>query len=119
MKAEFHSAEDPEQTLASVAWIDGRADVRTEDAGLAVKLLHALRSTPVVVDDPSYRRQGTNGVVVVQPGDLEWFRAAMMVRAPAETGLVARLVPEVKRGGYDPAAGYRTFGSAVERLSGS
>jgi hypothetical protein len=39
-----------------------------------------------------------------------------MIRAPAETGLVARLVPEVERGGYDPAAGYRTFGSAVERL---
>jgi hypothetical protein len=28
-------------------------------------------------------------------------------------------VPEVERGGYDPAAGYRTFGAAMERLSGS
>jgi hypothetical protein len=119
MKAEFHDPDEPDQVLASVTWIDGQTQVTADDAGLAEKLRQALRPTPVVVDDSSYRQLGTHGVVVVQPGDLEWFRAATMVRAPAETGLVARLVPEVERGGYDPAAGYRTFGAAVERLSDS
>ncbi len=117
MKTEFHNLEEPDQIVASVTWIDGRAQVTADDPAVAEKLRLALRPTPVVVDDSSYRRLGTHGVVVVQPGDLEWFRAATMVRAPAETGLVARLVPEVDRGGYDPAAGYRTFGSSMERLS--
>jgi hypothetical protein len=116
MKAEFHNTDEPDEIVASVTWIDGRAEVTATDAAVADRLRQALRPTPVVVDDGSYRRLGTSGVVVVQPGDLEWFRAATMIRAPAETGLVARLVPEVERGGYDPAAGYRTFGSAVERL---
>jgi TPP-dependent pyruvate/acetoin dehydrogenase alpha subunit len=53
--------------------------------------------------------------VVIQPGSLEWFRAAAQVRA-AEAGLVARMVPGVSRGGYDPAAGYRSFDQAIERL---
>ena len=118
MRAEFHSPEEPDEILASVAWVDGRAEVTADDPVLAAKLRQALRPTPVVVDDASYRSLGTHGVVVVQPGDLEWFRAATMVRAPAETGLVARLVPEVAGGGYDPAAGNRTFAATVERLSG-
>jgi len=38
------------------------------------------------------------------------------VRAPAETGLEARLVPGVTEGGFDPAAGYRRFEDTIERL---
>ena len=34
-----------------------------------------------------------------------------------EADLVARFVPGVREGGYDPAAGYRTFRSTIERLS--
>ena len=62
-----------------------------------------------MVDDGAYRRLGTSGEVMIQPGDLEWFRAASQVRGAAATGLVARLVPGVTEGGFDPAAGYRTF----------
>ncbi|HEX6264137.1 MAG TPA: hypothetical protein VF036_02530 [Actinomycetota bacterium] len=53
---------------------------------------------------------------MLQPGDLEWFRAVAQFRVPAETGLVARTVPGVTRGGYDPAANYRRFSEQIERL---
>jgi hypothetical protein len=35
---------------------------------------------------------------------------------PAETGLVARAVPGVVGGGYDPAANYLRFSEQIERL---
>jgi hypothetical protein len=53
---------------------------------------------------------------MLQPGGLEWFRAVAQFRVPAETGLVARTVPGVARGGYDPAANYRRFSEQIERL---
>ena len=116
MKAEFHSPDDPEVVLASATWSDLAVTIESEDPVLAGSLRDAFRRVPVVVNDGSYRPQGTHGEVVVQPGDLEWFRAVAQVRVSAETGLVARLVPGVREGGYDPAAGYRTFGDSIERL---
>lgn len=115
MKVEFHTADDPETVLATVAW-DGAVHIEVEDPDVRSKLETAYRHTPVVTDDASYRRQGTSGEVVIQPGDLEWFRAASQVRAAAGTGLVARLVPGVTEGGFDPAAGYRSFEAQIERL---
>lgn len=117
MKAEFHRRDEPDIVLAVATWSDPEVTIESEDPVLAESLRRAFRRVPVVVDDGSYRTQGTHGEVVVQPGDLEWFRAAVQVRASAETGLVARLVPGITEGGYDPAAGYRTFGDSVERLS--
>ena len=117
MQVEIHRPGDPDTVVATATWKAGRVVVEAEDPTVRERLEKVFRPTPVVVDDASYRRLGTRGEVVVQPGDLEWFRAAVQVRASAETGLVARLVPEVTEGGYDPAAGYRTFGDSVERLS--
>ena len=34
------------------------------------------------------------------------------------TGLVARFVPGVTEGGFDPAAQYRSFDDSIERLTG-
>ena len=116
MKAEFYDSDDPDVVLASAIWSDGEVTVESEDPALAESLHHAFRRVPVVVNDGSYRPQGTHGEVLVHPGDLEWFRAVAQVRASQETGLAARLVPGVREGGYDPAAGYRTFGESVERL---
>jgi hypothetical protein len=116
MKAEYHREDDPETVVASALWDGTRAHVEAEDAAVREALLHVYRSTPVVTDDASYRRQGTHGEVVIQPGDLEWFRAASQVRGPAETGLLVRLVPGITEGGFDPAAGYRSFGDTFERL---
>ena len=118
MRAEFHPPDDPDTVLATAVWSDGQAVIQSDDAGTAGSVRRAFRPTPVLVDDASRRRQGTNGEVLVQPGDLEWFRAVAQVRVPAETGLATRLVPGTREGGgYDPAAGYRTFDETVERLT--
>lgn len=117
MKVEFYDAADEERTkLASVAWIDGVVVVSSDDDELASKLRRSFRRTPVVTDDAAFRRLGTHGEVVLQPGDLEWFRAAAQVRATEETGLAATVVPEIV-GGYDPAANYRTFDEQIEHLA--
>jgi hypothetical protein len=129
MKVEFYrpapqspvdqpDAEAAPPTLVGIAtWVDGAPVVECEDDELRSVLERAFRRTPVVTDDASYRRFGTHGEVMIPPGDLEWFRAAAFVRAPAEAGVDARLVPGVTEGGYDPAAGYRTFQDSIERLS--
>lgn len=117
MNVEFHPPDDPDTVLATVSWSNGESGIASEDETLRASLQHAFRRTPVVVDDASYRRQGTSGDVLLQPGDLEWFRAVAQTRASAETGLVARFVPGVREGGYDPAAGYRTFEESIERLT--
>jgi hypothetical protein len=90
--------------------------VESDDHELKAAIERAFRSVPVVVDDPSLRYPGTRGESVLQPGDLEWFRAVAQVRVFAETGLAARSVPGVTVGGYDPAANYRRFFEQIERL---
>jgi len=115
VKVEFHSLDDPETVVGTATWDGTQASVESGDDEVAAKLWKIFRATPVIVDDAAYRHMGTKGEVAVQPGNLEWFRAAAQVRAP-EAGLVARLVPGVTEGGYDPAAGYRTFEEAIERL---
>ncbi|MDP9330241.1 MAG: hypothetical protein M3P11_06360 [Actinomycetota bacterium] len=117
MRAEFHPPDDPDTVLATAMWSDGQVVIQSEDAGTADAVRRAFRPTPVLVDDASRRRQGTNGEVLVQPGDLDWFRAAAQVRVPAETALASRLVPGTREGGYDPASSYRTFDETVERLT--
>ncbi|HJR97531.1 MAG TPA: hypothetical protein VJ979_06460 [Actinomycetota bacterium] len=106
----------PRELVGSASRIDGEPVVESGDEELRAALVRAYRKTPVVTDDASYRRFGTHGEVLIHPGDLEWFRAASFVRAPAETGLEARLVPGVTEGGFDPAAGYRRFEETIERL---
>jgi hypothetical protein len=126
MKVEFYRAgppppdgqEAPPPTLVGIArWVDNTPVVECDDDDLRAALERAFRRTPVITDDASYRRFGTHGEVMIPPGDLEWFRAAAFVRAPAEAGVDARLVPGVTEGGYDPAAQYRGFEDSIERLS--
>lgn len=90
--------------------------MEADDPELKASIERAFRPIPVVVNDPSLRYPGTSGASVLQPGSLEWFRAVAQVRVPAETGLVARSVPGVTVGGYDPAANYRRFPEQIERL---
>ena len=118
MLVELYRADDEERTtVATVRWRDATVEVSTDDDELRVKLEYAFRGTPIVTADASFRRMGTSGVVVLPPGDLEWFRAVALQRATAETGLAARAVPGITEGGYDPASGYRGFEEQVERLS--
>lgn len=116
LQVRFHEQDAPDDAVATVVWIDGRVEVDAADDTVRAALAKAYRRTPVVTDDAAYRRLGTHGEVVLQPGDLEWFRAVSQVRAPLETGLVARLIPGLTEGGYDPAAGYRSFEESIERL---
>jgi hypothetical protein len=106
----------PPPAVASASWVGDRVVVDADDPELRASIERAFRPVPVVVDDPSLRYPGTSGESVLHPGDLEWFRAVAHVRVPAETGLVARSVPGVTLGGYDPAANYRRFSEQIERL---
>lgn len=106
----------PAPTVATVERRDGRIVVEADDEELASGLRRAFRLTPVVTDDPSLRSAGTRGDSVLEPGDLDWFRAVALVRVPAEVGLVPRFVTGPQVGGYDPAANYRRFREQVERL---
>jgi hypothetical protein len=117
MIAEFLRPDDEEKHAVATATWDGHDVTVTAGADeLRAAVARAFRRAPVAVDDASYRQLGTHGSVVIQPGGLEWFRAAAQVRAVAETGLLVRLVPGVVEGGYDPAAGYRRFEEQIERL---
>ncbi len=117
MRAELYRHDEPEVVLATARW-DGDAHVEPAPGRDVEGLDRIFRPTPVVVDDPSLRRLGTHGESVLQPDSLEWFRAALLVRAP-EIGLSVRFVPEVREGGWDPAANYRTFAEQIDRLSSS
>lgn len=117
MKVEFTRADDERKEIVATASWDGRdVTIAAQDDELARTLARAFRRTPIVVDDDAYRRLGTHGSVLIQPGDLEWFRATAQTRATAESGLLARFVPGVVDGGYDPAASYRPFDEHLERL---
>jgi hypothetical protein len=117
VKVELRRQDEPDTVVAMVSWTDRQPVIDTEDDILRAMLQKVFRRTPVVIDDPSYRRMGTAGEVLIQPGDLEWFRAVVQARLPAETGLTGRFVPGVSEGGFDPAAGYRTFEDQIERLT--
>ena len=107
----------PPELVGTASWVGAESVVECGDDELRALLERAYRKTPVVTDDASYRRFGTYGEVQIQPGTLEWFRAASFVRVAAETGLEVRLVPGITEGGFDPAAGYRRFEDSIERLA--
>ena len=118
MRAEFRRRDDGSDVVATAAW-DGRGVlIDVTDPGARGALERIFRPTPVVVDDASLRPLGARGEVMIQPGNLEWFREAAFARAGQE-GLAVKLVPEVAgQGGWDPAGAYRTFGEDMERLIG-
>jgi hypothetical protein len=114
MRAELYRADAPDTPVAAASWDGSTAHI--EALAEPIEGLDGiLRPIPVVVDDASLRRQGTHGPTLLQPGSLEWFRAALLARAPA-LGLSVRFVPGIVEGGWDPAAQYRTFEEHVDRL---
>ena len=118
MQVEFLRGEGEDRTVVgSARYKAGEVTVAADEDEVRGRLIRAFRRIPVVTDDASYRRLGTTGEVVLQPGDLGWFRAVALTRATAETGLSARVVPGIAAGGYDPAAGYRTFEEQIELLA--
>lgn len=115
MRAELHRLDDPETVAAVATWSPGGAHL--ESTGEAVEGIETLlRPTPVVIDDPSLRPLGAHGEALLQPGSLEWFRAALLTRSEA-LGLAVRFVADEIRGGWDPASNYRTFAEQMSRLA--
>jgi hypothetical protein len=105
---------EPERVVAVATWREGAATIDVLDPSV-IGLDAVVRPTPVAVDDPALRSQGTRGPVLLRPGDLEWFIAAARTRADA-LGLSVRFVAETGPGGWDPASQYRTFDEQVEKL---
>ena len=117
MNVEFYAPEDEQKiTVATAFWDGAGVTITAADDALRGTLAHAFRRSSVSVDDASLRRLGTSGPTVVAPGSLEWFRAVANTRSTTESGLAARLVPGSVIGGFDPAAGYRSFDEQLERL---
>jgi len=117
MDVQFFAPDDEQKaTVATASWDGRNVTITCDDDERRAQLARAFRRTAVVTDDAAYRRLGTSGEVVIPPGDLEWFRAVAQVRVPAEVGVHARFVPGAIVGGFDPAAGYRTFEEQIDRL---
>jgi hypothetical protein len=113
MRAELYRADAPDTPVAAASWDGSTAHI--EALAEPIEGLDGIiRPIPVVVDDASLRSQGTHGPTLLQPGSLEWFRAALLARAPA-LGLSVRFVPGIVAGGWEPAAQYRTFDEQVDR----
>ncbi|HKE54130.1 MAG TPA: hypothetical protein VKC55_05105 [Actinomycetota bacterium] len=117
MRAELFRADDPQALVAVATWSKGRPRLEVLDPSVE-GLDGLLRPTPVVVDDPSLRGPGTSGESLLEPGSLEWLRAALATRAEP-LGLRLRFVTTQIEGGWDPAANDRTFDQQVERLASS
>jgi hypothetical protein len=117
IRAELYRPDDPAAVVAAATWRDGTVRLERFDES-ADGLDALLRATPVVVDDASLRPLGSHGDVVLQPGSLEWFRAALLARCEP-LGLAVRFVAEEIEGGWDPAANYRTFAEQAGRLASS
>jgi hypothetical protein len=116
VRAEFTRREDGSEVVATAVWDGRRVLIDSSDSGARGAVERIFRSTPVVVDDASFRSLGARGESVIQPGSLEWFLAAAFGRAERE-GFAVRVVPEVAgQGGWDPAAAYRTFREDMARL---
>ena len=115
MRIEVHRPASPDDVVGHARWNGTVVRIEAEEDDVRAALSRIFRPTPVATDDPSYRPQGTHGEVVIMPGSLVWFRAAAFVRTP-EFDLVARAVPGVREGGWDPAAQYEPFPRVIERL---
>ena len=115
MRAELYRPDEPERVVALADWSGTGASIEVIEPAVE-GLDRVLRPTPVVVSDPALLPRGARGEAVLQPGSLEWFRAALLTRAPP-LGLAVRFVVGDVRNGWDPAANYRTFDEQVRRLT--
>jgi hypothetical protein len=115
VRAELYRPDAPNAVVAVATWDGWQARLDVKDASVP-GLDRIFRPTPIAIDDPALRHPGTSGPVVLQPGDLEWFRAVLLTRAP-ELGLAVRFVSGAVVGGFDPASQYRSFEEQVERLT--
>lgn len=108
MKAEFYRKDAPDQVEGTAEWDGSTVRIEAEEETVRAAIANLFRLTPVVIHG---KRES-----LVQPGTLDWFRAAATERSE-EAGLRVRLVAE-PRGGWDPAGAYRSLGAWAERTEG-
>jgi hypothetical protein len=101
MRADFFRPDSSDQVVGSATWDAERAVLDAEDDQVRDALGRIFRPSSVAVEDSSTRPPGTEGLTVIEPGDLQWFRTAALVRGPRE-GLAVRFVTTAP-GGWDPA----------------
>jgi hypothetical protein len=114
VRAELFRSDAPDDVVAVATWNDGRASLEVTEPVEGLERI--LRATPVLVAGGFPQQIGASGDTLEQPGTLEWFRAALLERAPM-LGLGVRFVAEDVRNGWDPAANYRTFEQQEWRLA--
>jgi len=114
VRAELFRPDAPDAVVAVATWDDGRSSLEATES--IEGLDRILRATPVVVPGGFPQQLGATGDTLEQPGTLEWFRAALLERAPT-FGLAVRFVAADVRNGWDPAANYRTFEQQEWRLA--
>ncbi|MEX2202886.1 MAG: hypothetical protein WD965_02240 [Actinomycetota bacterium] len=115
MRAELYRPDEHDRVIAVARWAGTGASMEVIEPAVE-GLDRILRPTPVVVSDPALLPRGARGEAVLQPGSLEWFRQALLTRAPS-LGLAVRFVVDDLRNGWDPAANYRSFDEQVRRLA--
>ena len=115
MRAEFYRSEEPELIVGTAEWDGRRAVIAAGGDEAREALERVFRVSAVPIDDPSTRPPGSRGATVVEPGDLEWFRAAALVRG-SEQGYAVRFVTTAS-GGWDPALDPQSYGWAGKKPS--
>lgn len=118
MRIDFYHPDDPDTVVAVVEWDGTQAHlVRADGQATGAAVTRIFRAVPVTSDDPSLRTNAGQGASTIEPGTLQWFRAAALVRAP-KVGLTPRFVADAPSGsGFDPASNYRSFRDQVARIS--
>ena len=116
MRAEFFPPDDSEAVVGTAEWEAGGARIESDDPKIRTVLGWLFRRSPVALDDQSLRDPASSGPAVVEPGDLEWFRTAAVVRGERE-GLKVRFVSR-SPGGWDPAGSYRPLEAWVDVREG-
>jgi hypothetical protein len=113
MRAEFYRPEEPDLVVGTAEW-DGRRVIVSAGGDDARRALERIfRASAVPIEEPSTGPPGTRGEEVVEPGDMEWFRAAALVRGP-EAGYAVRFSTTAP-GGWDPALDPQTYGWAGKK----
>jgi hypothetical protein len=115
VRAEFYKPEDPDLIVGSAEWAGRRAVITAGGDEAREALERIFRISAVPIDDPSTRPPGSTGVTVIGPGNIEWFRAAALVRG-AEEGYSVRFATNAP-GGWDPALDPQTYGWAGKKPS--
>ena len=116
MRAEFLRPEAPNEIVGVATWDGTRVHVGSEDDGVRRVLTRVFRVSPVQIFDPAATPESPERGAQVEPGDLEWFRSAALVRG-REEGLGVRFATDVP-GGWDPAGSYEPMDVFVGRREG-